>query len=115
LRFGIPAIAAAFGGAAALGYMSGFGELLTYSIGSKTAVITPIKLVMGILMFVFGAKTGSPIVLEQTPLILAGIVAAFAGVMISRRWMHKVTMKTVQWVTGFLLVLIALALGAGVI
>jgi uncharacterized protein len=193
LRFGIPAIATAFGGAAALGYMSGFGELLTYSIGSKTAVITPIKLVMGILMFVFamfellpvlrnlqfdrkylffggmlsgffgglsghqgalrsaflvktgvtprafvgtnavigfmvdmvrittyavfffGAKTGSPIGLEQMPLILAGIVAAFAGVMIGKRWMHKVTMKAIQWVTGFLLLLIALALGAGII
>ena len=193
LRFGIPAIVAAFGGAAVLGYVSGYGELFTYSVGSKTAVITPIKLVMGILMAVFamfelvpslrnlkfdrkylffggllsgffgglsghqGAlrsaflvktgvstqafigtnavigfmvdmvriatyagffiflKTGSPIGTEQLPLITAGIVAAFAGVMIGKRWMHKVTMNAIQWVTGFLLLIIALALGAGII
>jgi uncharacterized protein len=193
LRFGIPAIAAAFGGAAVLGYVSGFGELLRYSIGSKTAVITPIKLVMSILMFAFAmfellpilknlrfdrkylfiggllsgffgglsghqgalrsaflvktgvatqafvgtnaviafmvdmvriatyagffffGTTGSPIGLEQLPLIIAGIIAAFAGVMIGKRWMHKVTMNAIQHLTGFLLLAIALALGAGII
>jgi hypothetical protein len=193
LRFGIPAIIAAFAGAGALGYVSGFGELIRYSIGSKIAVITPIKLVMAALMFVFAlfellpslqnlrfdrkylflggllsgffgglsghqgalrsaflVKTGvstqafvgtnavigfmvdmarivvyagvfvfaasaSPIQPDQWPLILSGIVAAFAGVMIGKRWMHKVTMKTVQWVTGLLLLGIACALGAGVI
>jgi uncharacterized protein len=194
LRFGIPAIMAAFVGAAVLGYVSGFGELLRYSIGLKTAVITPIKLVMGILMFVFAMfellpalknlrfdrkylfyrrpavrifrwvvrppgsasicfpgqnrcdhsgicrhqcryciyggygpnrhlcrvyffsqKTASPIGLEQLPLIIAGIMAAFAGVMIGKRWMHKVTMNAIQWLTGFLLLAIALALGAGII
>jgi uncharacterized membrane protein YfcA len=193
LRFGIPAIIAAFAGAAVLGYVSGFGELLRYCIGSKMAVITPIKLMMGILMFVFAlfellpalrnlkfdrkylflggllsgffgglsghqgalrsaflvktgvstqafvgtnavigfmvdiariatyagmfffAKTAGPIGLEQLPLIIAGIVAAFAGVMIGKRWMHKVTMNAIQWVTGVLLLLIALALGGGII
>jgi uncharacterized membrane protein YfcA len=193
LRFGIPAIIAAFAGAAVLGYVSGFGELLRYSIGSKMAVITPIKLMMGILMFVFAlfellpalrnlkfdrkylflggllsgffgglsghqgalrsaflvktgvstqafvgtnavigfmvdiariatyagmfffVKTAGPIGLEQVPLIIAGIVAAFAGVMIGKRWMHKVTMNSIQWLTGFLLLLIALALGVGII
>lgn len=193
LRFGIPAIIAAFAGAAVLGYVSGFGELLRYSIGSKMAVITPIKLMMGILMFVFAlfellpalrnlkfdrkylflggllsgffgglsghqgalrsaflvktgvstqafvgtnavigfmvdiariatyavmfffAKTAGPIGLEQLPLIIAGIMAAFAGVMIGKRWMHKVTMNAIQWLTGFLLLLIALALGTGII
>jgi uncharacterized protein len=193
LRFGIPAIMAAFVGALVLGYVSGFGELFRYSIGLKTAVITPIKLVMGILMFVFAmfellpamrnlrfdrkylfwggllsgffgglsghqgalrsaflvktgvttqafvgtnaiiaflvdmvriatyasifffAKETSPIGLEQLPLIIAGIMAAFAGVMIGKRWMHKVTMNAIQWLTGFLLLAIALALGAGII
>lgn len=193
LRFGIPAIIAAFAGAAVLGFVSGFGELLRYSIGSKMAVITPIKLMMGILMFVFAlfellpalrnlkfdrkylflggllsgffgglsghqgalrsaflvktgvstqafvgtnavigfmvdiariatyavmfffAKTAGPIGLEQLPLIIAGIMAAFAGVMIGKRWMHKVTMNAIQWLTGFLLLLIALALGTGII
>ncbi len=193
LRFGIPAIIAAFAGAGVLGYVSGFGEVARYSIGAKTAVITPIKLVMGILMFVFAmfellpalrdlkfdrkhlfwggllsgffgglsghqgalrsaflvktgvptqafvgtnaligfmvdmarivvyagvfvfATSGSPIRANQWPLILSGILAAFAGVMIGKRWMHKVTMKTVQWVTGLMLLGIAVALGSGMI
>lgn len=193
LRFGIPAIMAAFAGAAVLGYVAGFGEVMRYSIGSKTAVITPIKLVMGILMFIFAmfellpalrdlrfdrrylflggllsgffgglsghqgalrsaflvktgisteafvgtnavigfmvdmariatyavmfflAKTAGSMPLDQWPLIVAAIAAAFAGVMIGKRWMHKMTMATVQSLTGFLLLAIALALGAGII
>jgi hypothetical protein len=186
LRFGIPAILAAFAGAALLGYVSGFGEVMRYSIGSKTAVITPIKLVMGALMFGFAmfdlrfdrrylflggllsgffgglsghqgalrsafliktgvstqafvgtnavigfmvdmvrivtyvmmfflAQTAGPMPLDQWPLVVAGIIAAFAGVMIGKRWMHKITMSTVQWLTGFLLLGIAVALGTGII
>ena len=48
-------------------------------------------------------------------MILTGILAAFAGVMIGKRFLHKITMKTVQTLTGFLLLGIALALGSGVV
>lgn len=193
IRFGVPAIIAAFAGAAALGYVSHFGDITRYAIGSRTAVITPIKLVMGGLMLVFAlfellprlrelkfdrkylfaggvlsgffggfsghqgalrsaflakvgisteaflgtnaaigfmvdmarigayvtmffqAKAASPIGSGQYPLILTGILAAFAGVMIGKRFLHKITMKTVQTLTGFLLLGIALALGSGVV
>lgn len=193
LSFGIPAIIAAFFGAAALGYVSHFEELASYSIGSRTAVITPIKLTMGMLMLVFAffellprlkelkfdrkylllggvlsgffggfsghqgalrsaflakvgisteafvgtnafigflvdmvriltyaglfmlAKTTNPIGQEQWPLILTGILSAFIGVMIGKRFLHKITMKTVQTLTGLLLLGIALALGSGII
>jgi len=53
LRFGVPAILAAFAGAAALGFVAHFEELARYQIGPRTAIVTPIKLVMGLLMFVF--------------------------------------------------------------
>lgn len=193
LRFGMPAIIAAFAGAAALGYVSGFDALATYSIGAKTAVITPVKLVMGILVLIFamfellpllrnlkidrrhllwggllsgffgglsghqGAlrsafllKTGvsteafvgtnafigfmvdmarilaygflflaagaaSPIGAEQWPLIAAGTGAAFIGVIIGKRWLHKVTMTTVQTIAGVLLLGISVCLMAGII
>lgn len=193
VKFGLPAIIAAFAGAALLGFVSGFGGVLSYSIGPKTAVITPIKLVMSVLMFVFAlfellpalrdlrferrhllwggllsgffgglsghqgalrsaflvktgvstqafvgtnaaigfmvdmariatyvfmfflAKTTSPVGPEQWPLILSGIAAAFAGVLLGKRFLHKVTMKTVQTLTGILLLAIAIALGAGII
>jgi len=63
----------------------------------------------------FQAKAVSPIGPAQYPLILTGILAAFAGVMIGKRFLHKVTMKTVQTMTGFLLLGIALVLGSGVL
>ncbi len=191
LAFGVPAIMAAFAGAAALGYVSHFGEIARYSIGSGTAVVTPIKLLMALMMFFFalfellprfrelrfdrsylfiggilsgffggfsghqGAlrsaflaktdistqafvgtnafigfmvdmariatyaamfialKSGNPLQSEQWSLIVAGIVCALAGVMIGKRFLHKITMKTVQTITGILLLGIALALGMG--
>ena len=61
------------------------------------------------------AKTTRPIGPHQWPLILTGILAAFAGVMIGRRFLHKITMKTVQTLTGVLLLGIAVALGSGVV
>ncbi|MDW7772833.1 MAG: sulfite exporter TauE/SafE family protein [Desulfobulbaceae bacterium] len=193
IRFGIPAIIAAFVGAAALGYVAHFGEITRYSIGPRTAVITPIKLIMAALMLVFAmfellprlrdlkidrkylfmggilsgffggfsghqgalrsaflvktgistkafvgtnaaigfmvdmarittyavvflaAETAAPIFGGQWSLVLAGIVSAFAGVMLAKRYLHKITMKTVQTLTGILLFGIALALGSGII
>lgn len=193
LEFGLPAIFAAFAGAAALGYVSFFEEIMRYSVGSRTAVITPVKLIIGLLMFVFAlfellprlreltfdrkylflggilsgffggfsghqgalrsaflVKTGitteafvgtsafigflvdmariltyaamffaarrtSPIDQDQWPLILTGILFAFAGVLVGKRFLHRITMKTVQTLTGILLLGIAVALGAGII
>lgn len=193
LRFGVLAVIAAFAGAAMLGYVSNFGELLRYPVGSRAAVITPLKLAMGVLMLVFAlfellprlrelkverrylffggilsgffggfsghqgalrsaflakvgvsteafvgtnavigfmvdmariatyaatfllSRTESPIGPDQWPLILTGILAAFVGVMIGRRFLHAITMKTVQTLRGVLLLAIALGLGGGLI
>lgn len=193
VRFGVPAILAAFAGAAALGYVSHLGEIARYAIGGRTAVITPIKLVMGVLMLGFAcfellpqlralkfdrrylllggllsgffggfsghqgalrsaflakvgisteafvgtnaligfmvdmariatyaatflmAKAANPIGPEQWPLILTGTLAAFLGVLAGKRFLHKITMATIQTLTGGLLVVIALALATGVI
>ncbi|MFO8084550.1 MAG: sulfite exporter TauE/SafE family protein [Desulfobacterales bacterium] len=193
LRFGIPAIFAAFAGAVALGYVSHFEEIARYSLGSRTAVITPIKLIMGVMIFVFSmfellpslrelkidrkhllaggilsgffggfsghqgalrsaflakvgisteafvgtnafigfmvdmarivtyaimfllAKTTGMISPDQWLLIITGVLAAFTGVIIGKRFIHKITMKTVQTLTGVLLLGIALSLAAGLI
>lgn len=193
IRFGVPAVLAAFAGAVALGYVAHFGELARYTLGPRTAVITPVKLIMGALMLVFAlfellpslrdlridrrhlvlggvlsgffggfsghqgalrsaflvkpgisteafvgtsaaigflvdmariaiyavmflaAKSAAPLGADQWPLILGGILSAFAGVMIAKRYLHKITMKTVQSLTGILLFGIALALGAGIV
>jgi len=49
------------------------------------------------------------------PLITTGILAAFAGVLIGKRWLHKVKMRWVQTLTGVMLLLIAILLGFGLI
>lgn len=49
------------------------------------------------------------------PLIATGIVAAFIGVRIGKRFLDKITMKTIQNLTGTLLIGIAILLGAGII
>lgn len=193
LRFGVPAIIAALGGAAVLSYVSGFDEIARYSVSSRTAVITPVKLVIAVLMLFFAlfellpvlrdlkfdrrylfiggilsgffgglsghqgalrsaflVKVGiptetfvgtnavigfmvdaariavytwllfvnqkiSPFSSEHWPLIAVSIFAAFTGVLIGKRFLHKVTMKKVQALTGILLLLIAVGLGTGVI
>lgn len=193
IRFGVPAIIAAFAGAAALGYVAHFGEITRYSLGPRTAIITPIKLIMAALMLVFAlfellprlralkfdrrhlflggilsgffggfsghqgalrsaflvktgisteafvgtnaaigflvdmariatyaiiflaAKTAAPLGADQWSLILGGILSAFAGVMVAKRYLHKITMNTVQTLTGVFLFGIALALGSGIV
>ncbi len=193
IRFGIPAIIAAFVGAAMLGYVAHFGEIARYTVGTREAVVTPIKISIASLMFVFAlfellpylrglkfdrkylfiggllsgffggfsghqgalrsaflAKVGiSPqafvgttavigfmvdmvrittylIVFlrggtagsvdpAQWPLIAIGIVAACTGVLVAKRYLHKITMNVVQTITGTLLLGVAIALGMGVI
>jgi hypothetical protein len=192
-RFGLPAIAAALAGAIVLGYVAHLGEIVRYSLGPRTAVITPVKLLMGSLILVFAffellphlreinfnrrylfvggilsgffgglsghqgalrsaflVKTGvstqafvgtnavigfmvdmariatyaglfflaeasNPIGSAQWPLVVSGILAAFTGVIVGKRFLHKITMKTVQTLTGTLLLGVALALGAGLV
>jgi hypothetical protein len=191
LRFGLPAIVAAFAGAALLGALAGAGELGRYEIAGRVAVVTPLKTVLGTLMLVFAAfellprlrelrfsgrhlvaggllsgffgglsghqgalraafltKVGlttrgfvgtnaaigflvdlvrsatyaatfwlagaaNPLGSGQWPLVVTGCVAAFAGVALGSRLLSKVTMTSVQKLTGALLLLIGAALAAG--
>ena len=82
---------------AAIGFMVDMARIATYAI-----------------MF-FQAEAASPIGTGQYPLILTGILAAFAGVMIGKRYLHMITMKTVQTMTGALLLGIAFAPGLGIV
>lgn len=191
LRFGVPAIAAAFAGAALLGALAGAGEITRYELASRTAVVTPLKLVLGLLMLVFAvfelaprlrglrferrhlvaggllsgffgglsghqgalrsaflAKAGlsteafvgtnatigflvdvvrtavyvaafwlagaaNPLGRSEWPLVATGCLAAFTGVVVGTRQLHKVTMRTVQTLTGLLLFVLGAALAAG--
>ena len=61
------------------------------------------------------AGTAFPVGPDEWPLIVVGIGAAFAGITIGKRFLHKVTMKTIQMFVGVLLLLIAVSLMAGLI
>lgn len=47
-------------------------------------------------------------------LVLAGTLAAFLGSWLGRRYLRKITMSTVHWIVGVLLVLIGLLLALGI-
>lgn len=191
LRFGLPAIAAAFLGAAFLKSLAHLPELARYELFGREAVVTPIKAVMGALILFFalfellpwfknlrfgarwlplggalsgffgglsghqgalrsaflvrtGISTGqfvgttavigfavdivrlgvygATFMLAALPAgsggwnsVLVAILCAFGGLLLARRFLHKVTMATVQNLTGALLLLIALLLGSGLI
>ena len=51
----------------------------------------------------------------EWPLLVVAIAAACAGVLLGKRYLHKVTMQAVQAVTGAFLLGIALLLGSGVL
>jgi uncharacterized membrane protein YfcA len=83
MRFGIPAIITAFIGAGVLGLLSQVGAIFTYSIGDRLAEITPVKLSMGILMFIFAWFELLPqfkeLKFERKYLFLGGILSGFFG------------------------------------
>ena len=191
-RFGIPAIVAAMLGAAALGWFARFDLGWSYQLVGAQAEITPVKLVIGVLMFGFAlfellprfrklefdrkylplggvlsgffgglsghqgalrsaflAKTGldtqafvgsnavigfmvdlTRIVVYGWLLYLAGAglgsfdgwtmvavgsLAAFAGVLVGKRFLHKVTMRSIQTLVGLLLFAVAIGLVTGLI
>jgi uncharacterized membrane protein YfcA len=193
VRFGLPAILAAVAGASLLGLFAALEPLAVYHLAGREAVVTPVKLAMGGLMFAFavfellpvlrdfrfrrrhlvlggllsgffgglsghqgalrsaflvksGLDTqsfvgtsaviglmvdatrlatyfvlltvaGRVIAIERSewPLVAVGCVAAFTGVLVGKRWLHKVTIGAVQALTGILLLLVALLLGSGLI
>lgn len=83
LKFGLPAILAALAGASALVYLSDFPEIYQYTIGSVTAVITPIKLTMGLLMAAFALFELLPrlraLSFDKKYLLLGGLLSGFFG------------------------------------
>ena len=52
---------------------------------------------------------------DEWMLIATGVAAAFAGVLLGKKMLHKVTMKFIQTLVGVLLMAIALALGSGIL
>lgn len=193
LRFGLPAIGAAFFGALALGALSGRAPLWVWKLGTREAAITPVGAVMGVLILgfalidllprfrslrfdprwlpfggllsgFFGGLSGHqgalraafllPLGLDpprfagtqaalaamvdvariavygtgfmlgrmgglSTPgqwrLVAVAIVCAFAGAVLGWRLLPRVTLDGLRWLTGSLLLIVALGLISGLL
>lgn len=83
LKFGIPAIAASYLGAACLGWFSSLKPLIQYTIGSKSAEISLLNLGLALLMIVFVLLEGIPLFKQLTfdkkYLGLGGVLSGFFG------------------------------------
>jgi uncharacterized protein len=83
VRFAVPAVVASFIGAGLLVRLSGVPPLVTYSIFGHTAEVTPLKLVVGVLLFVFALADVLPRTRELSFgtrwLPLGGVLSGFFG------------------------------------
>jgi uncharacterized protein len=83
LRFAVPAVVASFIGAGLLVRLSGVQPLITYSILGHTAEVTPLKLIVGVLLFVFALADVLPQTRElsfgASWLPLGGVLSGFFG------------------------------------
>jgi uncharacterized membrane protein YfcA len=52
---------------------------------------------------------------ELGPLVLTAVLCAFAGSFLGKKLLHKVTLKSVQILVGFLLLVLGAAIGAGLV
>ncbi len=83
LRFGVPAIFAAIFGALALGALSHLDPLATYSLGARTAAVTPVKIAMAVLMAGFALFDVHPhlaaLQFDRAYLPLGALLSGFFG------------------------------------
>ena len=73
--------------------------------------LTRILAYAGLITAFGGQLAGS----ELWPLVWIGAIAAFCGVLLGKRYLHKITMSTVQNLVGTILFLVALSMTSGVI
>ena len=64
-------------------------------------------------MALFTAAGGHVSDFTGWPLVITGAISAFCGVMLGKRFLHKVTMTSVQTLVGILLFGVGLALVGG--
>ncbi len=83
LRFGAPALIAAFLGAKALLLFSDLAPLYTYQLGGKSFNIEPVKLVVAILIIIFAVLDLTPkfskVSFDKKYLPLGGLLSGFFG------------------------------------
>lgn len=72
-------------------------------------------MVDGIRLPVYFNRFASGNAVEQWPVLLVATLCAFAGAYIGTRYLHKVTLRLVQWITSVMILTVALLLGSGIL
>jgi uncharacterized membrane protein YfcA len=70
---------------------------------------------ISVYLALFRAAGGSAAEFGGWPLVITGSLAAFGGVLIGKRYLHKVTMRSIQTLVGILLFGVGLALVTGLV
>jgi len=70
---------------------------------------------ISVYLALFAAFGGSVSEFSAWPLVLTGAVSAFCGVLLAKRFLHKVTMTSVQTLVGLLLFGVGLSLVTGIL
>lgn len=68
--------------------------------------------VYGLMLSMAGSRFAE---FDAWPLVAAGSLAAFGGVLVGKRFLHKVTMRGIQALVGTLLILVGLGLLSGLV
>lgn len=83
LRFGLPAIVAAFAGAGMLVWLAGIAPVYTYAAFGRDFSVTPVKLVVGLLLFAFALLELLPrfraLTFRREVMPLGGLLSGFFG------------------------------------
>jgi hypothetical protein len=83
LRFGVPAVACAFDGAALLAVVSDLEPIARYAIGPREAEVTPVKLLVAVLMIGFAIFELLPrfrhLELDRRYRLAGGVLSGFFG------------------------------------
>jgi uncharacterized membrane protein YfcA len=83
MRFGLPAMLAAIPGALLLKHLAGYDALFSYSIGTATAEVTLLKIIVGVLLIFFATAEWLPFFQRLHPskkfMPIGGIMSGFFG------------------------------------
>ena len=85
-------------------------------VGSNAVIGFAVDLTrIGVYVALFAAAGASAGRFSAWPLVIIGALAAFGGVLLGKRFLHKVTMKTVRVLVGILLFGVGVALLTGLL
>jgi uncharacterized membrane protein YfcA len=92
--------------------------LVNYGLSKEAFIATGVAVACMVDMTrlpIYFARFSAQSLLEQWPLLLIATLSAFAGAYLGTRFLKKTTLRSVQIITAFMIISLALLLGTGVL